>query len=79
MSKAKTNLVGLIMDYESGALGDLEMLEFFGELIISGLVWRLQGHYGRTASALIGQGLIHENGAITDYARDLLSDNDNEQ
>jgi hypothetical protein len=33
-----------------------EIIEFFQELINNGMAWTLQGHYGRTAQALIEQG-----------------------
>ena len=35
-----------------------EHLQFFQELVDDGLVWRLQGHYGRTAARLIEAGLV---------------------
>lgn len=46
-----------IMTYEEGDLGADEIVELFQELIDSGHAWSLQGHYGRTASALIDAGL----------------------
>lgn len=47
-----------IIDYESGNLTDEdEVIEFFQELIDSGLAWKLQGHYGRMAQDLIAKGL----------------------
>lgn len=45
-----------IMRYENGEMEEEEMVEFFQELINSGLAWKLQGHYGRTAKALIEAG-----------------------
>ena len=42
--------------YESGELHFDETVEFFQELIDSGLVWHLQGSYGRAARALIDEG-----------------------
>lgn len=48
--------VDKIIAYECGEMDDQEMIEFFQELINSGMAWRLQGHYGRTAAALIDAG-----------------------
>jgi hypothetical protein len=42
-----------LISYESGKLNANEVVELFQELIDSGLAWNLQGHYGRTAYALI--------------------------
>ena len=46
-----------IMTYESGEMSEEEVIQFFQELIDTGLAWRLQGHYGRVASGLIKAGL----------------------
>jgi len=47
-----------IIAYENGLLDEDEMLDFFQRLVDSGLAWNLQGHYGRTAMALLEAGLI---------------------
>ena len=47
-----------IIAYEQGELNDVEAVELFQTLLDSGVVWQLQGHYGRTAKALIEQGYI---------------------
>ena len=47
-----------IMAYESGQMPDDEVVGFFQELVDSGVAWTLSGHYGRTATALIEQGLV---------------------
>ena len=52
-----------IIDYESGLLSDDETVELFQSLINSGLAWQLQGHYGRTATALIEAGYCNKAGA----------------
>ena len=48
--------VGAIIAYESGELDDEGTIELFQHLINTGLAWSLQGHYGRTAQALIEAG-----------------------
>lgn len=58
------DLVGAIIEYESGDLDDEGTLRLFGELIKSGQAWILQGHYGRTAKALIDAGLISPDGEV---------------
>lgn len=58
------DVVGALMDYEMGALNEDETIELFAHLIESGLAFQLQGHYGRTASALIEAGYISETGEI---------------
>lgn len=52
----KMDQVSKIMAYESGELEQEEMIELFQELIDTGLAWKLQGCYGRTAAALIENG-----------------------
>ena len=47
-----------MISYESGELDQQQTLSLFQELINSGLAWKLQGHYGRTATALIDAGLV---------------------
>lgn len=48
-----------IIDYEDGQLELEQIIELFQEIIDTGLVWQLQGHYGRTAKDLIEQGYCH--------------------
>ena len=50
------NLTQQIILYESGELTDSQTIQLFQHLIDSGLVYSLQGHYGRTAEALIVDG-----------------------
>lgn len=51
--------VGQIIAFEQGELGDDEIVELFQNLIDTGLVWKLQGSYGRTAHSLIEAGHCH--------------------
>ena len=50
------DVVGFVMDFEVGSLDDEETIAGFQHLINTGMVWDLQGSYGRTAMALIEQG-----------------------
>ena len=48
--------VDKIMLFESGELDFEGIVELFQDLIDSGLVWQLQGSYGRVAKSLIADG-----------------------
>ena len=50
------NHVDNLIRYEQGDLSGDEIVEMFQGLIDTGLVWHLQGHYGRTAKVLIKTG-----------------------
>jgi hypothetical protein len=50
------DIVDFVIGFESGALDEAEVIEGFQHLIESGVVWSLQGFYGRTAAALIEAG-----------------------
>lgn len=52
----KFSLVDFVMAYESGQLSDEDTIAGFQVLIDNGVVWKLQGHYGRTANLLIEGG-----------------------
>jgi hypothetical protein len=51
-------MVDKIIRYEQGGMSEEETIEFFQELVNSGLCWQLQGHYGRTATYLIEEGYV---------------------
>ena len=55
-----------LMAYEDGALGFLDQVHLFANLVRSGLVWQLQGHYGRTAQRMIDANLISKDGIVND-------------
>ena len=52
------DLVGNIIAFEDGELGEDETIALFQHLVTTGLAWSLQGSYGRTAAALIEAGLV---------------------
>jgi hypothetical protein len=52
------DLTDRLIAYETGELSEDEVLELFQELVDTGLAWQLQGRYGRTAQALLEEGLI---------------------
>ena len=49
--------VAKIIAFENGELSEQEVIDLFQELIDTGIVWSLQGSYGRVAAKLIDAGL----------------------
>jgi hypothetical protein len=47
-----------IIAFEQGDLDEDEVVDLFQDLIDTGLVWQLQGSYGRTAAYLISVGAV---------------------
>jgi hypothetical protein len=58
------NITEQIISYECGELNDIEIIEFFSELIRTKRAWGFQGHYGRTANALIENNIIDQKGNV---------------
>jgi hypothetical protein len=54
-----SDLFSMMMDFEAGELDDEGVIELFQQLVDNGMAWQLQGFYGRTAMALIEEGLIN--------------------
>ena len=52
------NLTERIVLYEQGELDEQQTIQLFQELVDSGMIMRLQGHYGRLAAQLLEAGLI---------------------
>jgi hypothetical protein len=65
------DLVGFIMDFESGEVSPARLLEGFGHLVKTGQAWSLQGFYGRTAAGLIEAGYLTRTGTITPAGREV--------
>lgn len=59
------DFIDKIISYESGELTDQETVYLFAELVRDGSAWTLQGHYGRTAAALIDAGYIDNEGNVS--------------
>ena len=56
-----SEIVDKIIQYETqGFQTEDEYVEFFQELIDSGMAWSLQGSYGRTAQVMIDEGYCVE-------------------
>lgn len=47
-----------VIKYENGEMSEQEIIDFFQELVDSGMAWELQGSYGRMAMHLVESGLI---------------------
>jgi hypothetical protein len=60
MTMTKDEMLTNLIDYESGELDENTTIDFFQHLVDTGMAWRLQGHYGRTASVLIEAGYVTE-------------------
>lgn len=56
------DIVNTIVAFESGELSEENTIKLFQKLVDTGLAWKLQGSYGRTAKYLIEEGIITEKG-----------------
>lgn len=56
----KYDALDQLMAYEAGDLDDDATIVLFQHLVDTGQAWSLQGHYGRTARALIDAGHVTE-------------------
>jgi len=56
--KRMKNLTERIVAYEHGELNEQQTIQLFQELVDSGMIMKLQGHYGRFAAQLLEAGLI---------------------
>ena len=51
-------LLNMIVAYEQGKLDEQQTIQLFQQLVDSGMIMKLQGHYGRFAAQLMEEGLI---------------------
>jgi len=51
-------MLDMMMSYENGELDTEQTVELFQNLIDSGLIFNLQGHYMRVAKDLVDAGLV---------------------
>lgn len=63
--------IDAIIRYETGDLSDQETIDLFSQLVTTGYAWTLQGHYGRTAMAMIEAGILSQDGEILKYAEEM--------
>ena len=54
----KDERINLIIEFETNTINEKDFIRLFKDLIKTGMVWKLQGVYGRTATNLIEQGII---------------------
>ena len=57
-------MIQAIISYESGEMSQDETIQFFAELVMTGFINAMQGHYQRTAQNLIEHGFISEDGEV---------------
>jgi len=57
-------MIQAIISYESGKMSHDEIIHFFAELVKTGFIHAMQGHYQCYAHNLIEQGIISEDGEV---------------
>lgn len=58
MAEDRYDVSSAIIAFEEGELTNAETVELFQHLVNTGLAWKLQGSYGRTAQSMIEAGVI---------------------
>lgn len=64
-----------LFEYESGDLSAEDTMDLFADLVRTGAAWKLQGHYGRTATQMIEQGYITADGEVNQEAVNAMLEN----
>jgi hypothetical protein len=62
--RTHTHMINAIMQYESGEMTPDDIIQFFAELVETGFINAMQGHYQRTAQDLIEGGYISVDGEV---------------
>lgn len=57
-------MINAIIQYESGEMSHDDIIHFFAELVETGFINAMQGHYQRTARDLIEGGYISVDGEV---------------
>jgi hypothetical protein len=57
-------MINKIIQYESGAMSPDDIIYFFAELVETGFINAMQGHYQREAQDLIEGGYISKYGEV---------------
>ena len=57
-------MINAIIQDESGEMSPDDISNFFAELVSTGFINAMQGHYQRTARDLIQQGILSEDGEV---------------
>jgi|ETNvirenome_6_30_1030629.scaffolds.fasta_scaffold49993_3 hypothetical protein len=57
-------MINAIIQYESGEMTPDDIIQFFAELVETGFINAMQGHYQRTAQDLIEGGYISVDGEV---------------
>ena len=57
-------MIEAIIKYESGEMSQDDIIHFFSELVKTGFISAMQGHYQRTARDLIEGGYISVDGEV---------------
>ena len=55
-----TDLLEKLLRFEADDMDEAETIDFFQDLVNTGMAWKLQGYYGRVAAHLIDQGLVSD-------------------
>lgn len=58
------NLTDMLVDWENGQISEVDSIKLFSHLIKTGIVWKLQGFYGRAAFNLIDSQVLDKKGNI---------------